>query len=108
MSNPDRGAYTPPTDAPLSFDARQPVRGARPAPMMLIVSALVLVVLVVAIVIFYRSGVHEANGLPPLHRVAQAKIHAELIISPATYETEVEFRPDYTQAENQLDLILAP
>lgn len=65
MSNPDRGAYTPPTDAPLSFDARQPVRGARPAPMMLIVSALVLVVLVVAIVIFYRSGVHEAGGLPP-------------------------------------------
>lgn len=53
----------------------------------------------------------DAQGyyrLPPLHRVAQAKIHAELIISPATYETEVEFRPDYTQAENQLDLILAP
>jgi len=61
---PDRGAYTPPTDAPLSFDARQPVRGSRPAPMMLIVSAVVLLLLVVAIVLFYRSGVREA-GEPP-------------------------------------------
>lgn len=64
MSDSDRGAYTPPTDAPLSFDARQPVRGSRPAPIMLIVSALVLVLLVVAIVMFYRSGVREA-GAPP-------------------------------------------
>lgn len=64
MSDPDRGAYTPPTDAPLSFDARQPVRGGGPAPVMLIVSALVLVALVVAIFMFYRSGVREA-GQPP-------------------------------------------
>jgi outer membrane biosynthesis protein TonB len=65
MSDQDRGAYTPPTtDAPLSFDARQPVRGARPIPFTLIISALVLVALVVAIVIFYRSGVREA-GQPP-------------------------------------------
>ena len=42
MSDPHRGAYTPPTDAPLSFDARQPVRGARPLPMTLIISAVVL------------------------------------------------------------------
>ena len=64
MSDPDRGAYTPPTDAPLSFDARQPVRGGGPAPVMLIVSALVLLALVVAIFMFYRSGVCEA-GQPP-------------------------------------------
>ncbi|HVI33148.1 SPOR domain-containing protein [Phenylobacterium sp.] len=65
MSDHERGAYTPPTtDAPLSFDARQPVRGARPIPFTLIISALVLVALVVAIVIFYRSGVREA-GQPP-------------------------------------------
>ncbi|MDO8325241.1 MAG: SPOR domain-containing protein [Phenylobacterium sp.] len=64
MTNPDRGAYTPPTDAPLSFDARQPVRGTRPAPMMLIVSALVLIGLVVAIVVFYRSGVRQAGAAP--------------------------------------------
>ena len=64
MTNPDRGAYTPPTDAPLSFDARQPVRGTRPAPMMLIVSALVLVGLVAAIVVFYRSGVRQSGAVP--------------------------------------------
>lgn len=64
MSDTDRGAYTPPTDAPLSFDARQPVRGARPVPMTLIVSALVLLVLVVAIFMFYRGGVREAGQAP--------------------------------------------
>ncbi len=64
MTNPDRGAYTPPTDAPLSFDARQPVRGTRPAPMMLIVSALVLIGLVAAIVVFYRSGVRQSGSVP--------------------------------------------
>lgn len=64
MTNPDRGAYSPPTDAPLAFDARQPVRGSRPAPMMLIVSALVLIGLVVAIVVFYRSGVRQAGAAP--------------------------------------------
>lgn len=64
MSESDRGAYTPPTDAPLAFDARQPVRGSRPVPMTLIVSALVLVVLVVAIVIFYRSGVRPEGAAP--------------------------------------------
>ncbi|WP_332771238.1 cell division protein FtsN [Phenylobacterium sp.] len=64
MSDPDRGAYAPPTDAPLSFDARQPVRGSKPAPLMLIISAIVLILLVIAIVLFYRSGVREA-GAPP-------------------------------------------
>src|SRR4051812_45977520 len=64
MADTDRGAYTPPTDAPLSFDARQPVRGARPIPFTLIISALVLVALVVAIAMFSRSGVRQA-GQPP-------------------------------------------
>ena len=65
MSYDERGAYTPPTaDAPLSFDARQPVRGARPIPFTLIVSVLVLSALVAAIFVFYRSGVRQA-GQPP-------------------------------------------
>jgi len=64
MSDQERGAYTPPTDAPLSFDAREPVRGARPAPVMLIISILVLVGLAAAIFLFYRSGVRQA-GQPP-------------------------------------------
>lgn len=64
MSDQDRGAYTPPTDAPLSFDARQPVRGSRPVPITLIISALVLILLVVVIVVFYRSGVRQAGEAP--------------------------------------------
>lgn len=65
MADHDRGAYAPPTaDAPLSFDARRPVRGARPFPVTLIVSGLVLVGLIVAIFLFYRSGVREAGQAP--------------------------------------------
>ena len=66
MSNSDRGAYTPPTEPPLQFDTRQPVRGRGPAPMMLIVSALVLLVLLGAIFIFYRSGQQQTSGPPPM------------------------------------------
>jgi hypothetical protein len=66
MTNPDRGAYTPPTDQPLAFDARQPVRGRGPAPMMLFASALVLLVLVAAIAVFYRSGVDHGPKTPPV------------------------------------------
>ena len=64
MSDPHRGAYTPPTDAPLSFDARQPVRGSRPLPMALIISAVVLATLVVAVVLIYRGGVRGPNEPP--------------------------------------------
>jgi cytoskeletal protein RodZ len=64
MSDHERGAYTPPTDAPLSFDARQPVRGSRPMPFTLIISVLVLVGVAAAIFVFYRSGVRQA-GQPP-------------------------------------------
>jgi cytoskeletal protein RodZ len=64
MSDPHRGAYTPPTDAPLSFDARQPVRGSRPLPMTLIISAVVLATLVVAVMLIYRGGVRGPNEPP--------------------------------------------
>jgi len=64
MSDHERGAYTPPTDAPLSFDARQPVRGSRPLPFTLIISVLVLLGLAGAIVLFYRSGVRQAGQAP--------------------------------------------
>jgi len=67
MSDHERGAYTPPTsDAPLSFDARQPVRGARPIPFTLILSVLVLAALVAAIFVFYRSGVRQAAEAPEI------------------------------------------
>ena len=64
MSDHERGAYTPPTDSPLSFAARQPVRGSRPIPFTLIISILVLGGLAAAIFVFYQSGVRQA-GQPP-------------------------------------------
>ena len=65
MTDHQRGAYTPPTaDAPLSFDPRQPVRGARPIPFTLILSVLVLAALVGAIFFFYQSGVRKAGDAP--------------------------------------------
>jgi cell division protein FtsN len=64
MTDQDRGAYTPPTDQPLSFDARQPVRGSRPVPLTLIASGFVLILLIGAIVLFYRSGVRQAGEGP--------------------------------------------
>lgn len=65
MSDHERGAYAPPTaDAPLSFDPRQPVRGARPIPITLILSVLVLAAVVAAIFVFYQSGVRQAAEAP--------------------------------------------
>jgi hypothetical protein len=64
MTDPDRGAYTPQTDAPLAFDARQPSGGRRGFPTTLVVSVVILIALVAAIVAFYRSGVRGANQAP--------------------------------------------
>ncbi len=64
MSEQERGAYTPPTDAPLSFDPRQPVRGARPIPFTLLLTVLVLAGVVAAIFLFYQQGVRKAGEAP--------------------------------------------
>ncbi|THD77749.1 MAG: SPOR domain-containing protein [Phenylobacterium sp.] len=65
MVDHERGAYTPPTDtSPLAFEARQPVRGARPFPLTLVVSVLVLLGLAAAIFVFYRSGVRQSGAAP--------------------------------------------
>ncbi len=65
MSDQDRGAYTPQTDTPLSFDARYSRgSGERPLPMTLIISGVVLVVLILALVLFYRSGVRHSGQAP--------------------------------------------
>ena len=84
MSDHERGAYTPPTgDAPLSFDPRRPVRGARPIPVTLILSVLVLAALVAAIFMFYRSGVRQAAEAPQVVGAPMGGIKA-----PATPETQ--------------------
>ena len=75
MSDYNRGAYTPPShDAPLAFDARRPVRGGSPAPVTLIISALVLVVLIAGAWFIYRDG-FRGSGDPPktVGTVAESK-----------------------------------
>ena len=64
MTDPQRGAYTPQNEQSLAFDARAPVRGSRPVPMTLIVSAVVLVTLIVAIFLIYRGGVRGEGDAP--------------------------------------------
>lgn len=64
MTDPDRGAYTPPTDAPLAFDARPTLTYRRPMPFFLLLGALVLAVVVGAVFFFYRSGVRGSDDAP--------------------------------------------
>jgi hypothetical protein len=64
MSEQDRGAYAPPNDAPLTFDPRHDGDRRGPAPLALIVSALILIALVAGLVVFYRHGVRKP-GQPP-------------------------------------------
>jgi hypothetical protein len=67
MSEPDRGAYAPQTDPPLAFDARQSRGGGRgPAPLTLLVSAIVLTALIVGLLLFYRHGMRHAGQTPEL------------------------------------------
>jgi hypothetical protein len=65
MSQHDRGAYAPPTaDPPLAFEARRPVRGAKPFPTTFFISMLVLLGLIAALFVFYRLGVRSAGQAP--------------------------------------------
>jgi len=65
MTEQDRGAYTPQTDAPLAFDARYSRgSGERPIPWTLVISGVVLVTLVGALAFFYRDGFRHAGGAP--------------------------------------------
>lgn len=64
MSDHDRGAYTPPTEAPLAFDARQPQRAGGQIPWAMVLSLLVLLALAAAIFVFYQSGVRQQGQAP--------------------------------------------
>ena len=68
MSDHDRGAYTPQPDAPLSFDARVS-RDRRPLPIMLFASCGILVTLVIAVFLLYRSG--SRSGTEPTRQVGE-------------------------------------
>lgn len=63
MADLDRGAYTPPTDGGLTFDARMTHRR-RPLPITLILSVAILLVLIAALVFLYRAGTRVEGGEP--------------------------------------------
>jgi cell division protein FtsN len=64
MTDNERGAYTPQTDGPLRFDARRAPSEARPLPMTLWISVIVLVVLLAGVAYVYRSGIRPAGQAP--------------------------------------------
>ncbi|MEQ7154709.1 SPOR domain-containing protein [Brevundimonas aurifodinae] len=91
----DRGAYTPPTDDDLpfnrgGFDARRAPPSKAP-PVTLLVSAGVLLVLIIAVVLFYRSGLRSSTDAPPAvgTPVAQMKVEAPLEAQPVDPEAGV-------------------
>ncbi len=91
----DRGAYTPPTDDDLPFNRggydprRAPPQKA--PPVTLLVSAGVLLVLIIAVVLFYRSGLRSSTDAPPAvgTPVAQMKVEAPIEAQPIDPEAGV-------------------
>ncbi len=61
MSDYDRGPYTPPSDR-LAFDPREPVRSGGPAPVTLIVSAVILAAIIGGLFVVYHAGVKHKPG----------------------------------------------
>lgn len=65
MSDQERGAYTPQTEEPLSFQHHTaPPTPRAPAPLALIASGIILLVLILAVVLFYNSGLNGRKGVP--------------------------------------------
>ncbi len=101
----DRGAYTPPTDDDLpfnrsGFDARRGPPSKAP-PVTLLISAGVLLVLIIAVVLFYRSGLRSSTDAPPAvgTPIAQLKVEAPLEAQPVNPEAGVGL---YDQAEDAM------
>lgn len=106
--NRDRGAYTPPTDDDLpfnrgGFDARR-APPAKAPPVTLIVSAGLLLVLIIAVIVIYRSGLRSSADAPPAigTPIAQLKVEAPLEAQPVDPEAGVGL---YDEAE---DPVTAP
>jgi len=100
----DRGAYTPPTDDDLpfnrsGFDARR-APPAKAPPVTLIVSAGVLLVLIIAVIIFYRSGLRSSADAPPAigTPITQLKVEPSAAAQPVDLEAGVGL---YDEAEDR-------
>ncbi|WP_443747259.1 SPOR domain-containing protein [Asticcacaulis solisilvae] len=64
MTDRDRGTYSPPTEDNLSYEARRPA-GRDQAPITLIISGIFLVLLLLAVVMFYNSGLNSHGHAAP-------------------------------------------
>ena len=64
MTDKDRGTYSPPTEDSLSYETRRPA-GRDKAPITLIISGIFLVLLLLAVVLFYNSGLNSHGRTPP-------------------------------------------
>lgn len=64
MTDRDRGTYSPPTEDNLSYEARRPA-GRDQAPITLIISGIFLVLLLLAVVMFYNSGLNNHGRTAP-------------------------------------------
>ena len=109
MTDYDRGAYTPQTDAPLAFDPRRPSER-RPVPMALIGSAAVLVILLAGVAMVYRGGVRHAGESPrpvgePVMAVKTAPPPAQT--APASSPANSDVYAD-TQASNTVASAASP
>jgi hypothetical protein len=95
-----RGAYTPPTDDDLPFnrgyDARRAPSGPSKPPVTLMVSVAVLLALIVAVVLFYRSGLRASEDAPPAvgEPVGELRVEAPVDAQPVDPEAGVSVYAD--------------
>lgn len=60
----ERGTYSPPTEDHLSYGGARRSRASDQAPLTLIISGIVLVLLLIAVVVFYNASLNAHNRLP--------------------------------------------
>ncbi|HET9160866.1 MAG TPA: SPOR domain-containing protein, partial [Caulobacteraceae bacterium] len=107
MTDQNRGAYTPQSDAPLSFDARRAGGSRGPMPITLIFSVLILLALLVGggVAILYHNGARKA-GEPPQpvgEAVGSMKAAPEMQNAPAArpQEAATTGAPNFTPPPEQ-------
>lgn len=109
--DPERGPYTPRNDDDLpfersGFDARSHGGGRPPLPLTLIISAVVLLVLIIAVVLFYRAGVRNEGEAPPVIEGAEGVAGAAPdAAQPSSGEAQIEV---FDPLDEQVDLAPPP
>ena len=114
----DRGAYTPPTDDELpfrsgqrpAFDARRGGPAGKSPPVTLLISGAVLVLLIVAVVIFYRSGLRSSTDAPPAvgTPVGELKVEAPIEAQPIDPEADIDVYGDAGQTPTGTPTFVPP